>query len=206
MPAPARRDVHDLTSLLDVVQGKIDSDNSHGSGSGSITLKEVLKQFGRRAYGPLLLIIGLISISPAALLPGSTTVFATLTLLIAVQLLFHRDHPWMPGFALRMKLSEEKLEKFIRFCRPATKLIDQIIRPRLTYLSDSPWVFGVALFVVFATLITYPLSFVPIAPLLPGLAICLFGLGLTARDGLLLLIGAALMGVAGWILVSRFFG
>lgn len=203
MPS-AQHDVHDLTSLLDVLQDKIDTDN-RANGSGSITLKDVLKQFGRRAYGPLLLIIGLISISPAALIPGSTTVFATLTLLIALQLLFHRDHPWMPGFALRMKLSEEKLGKFIRFCRPATKLIDKIIRPRFTFLSEPPWVIVVALMVVFAALITYPLSFIPIAPLLPGLAVSAFGLGLTARDGLLLAIGTGIMGVAGWILVTRLF-
>lgn len=205
MSAAAKRDVHDLTSILDVLQEKIDSDNRHGSGGGSITLQQVLEQIGRRAYGPLLLIIGLISISPAALIPGSTTVFATLTLLIAVQLLFHRDHPWMPGFALRMKLSEDKLEKFIRFCRPATRLIDKVIRPRFTFLSDQPWVTIIALMVVLAALITYPLSFIPIAPLIPGLAVSLFGLGLTARDGLLLAIGAGLMGFASWVMVTRLF-
>lgn len=200
----AKRDVHDLTSLLDVLQDKIDSD-SKGGGGASITLKQVLQQFGSRAYGPILLIIGLISISPAALIPFATTILATLTLLIALQLLFHRDHPWMPGFALKMKLSEEKLEKFIRLSRPATKLIDKIIRPRLAFLSESPWVFVIALMVVFAALITYPLSFIPIAPLLPGLAVSVFGLGLTARDGLLLAIGTGIMSFAGWILVARVF-
>jgi hypothetical protein len=203
MPAAAKHDVHDLTSILDVLQDRIDSDNRRGSGGGSITLEQVLEQIGRRAYGPLLLIIGLISISPAALIPGSTIVLATLTLLIAIQLLFHRDHPWMPGFALRMKLSEAKLEKFIHFCRPATRLIDTIIRPRLTFLSEQPWVTIVALMIVLAALITYPLSFIPIAPLIPGLAVSLFGLGLTARDGLLLTIGAGLMGFAAWVMIAR---
>jgi hypothetical protein len=205
MAAAAKRDVHDLTSLLDVLQEKIDSDNRAGAGGGSITLEQVLEQIGRRAYGHLLLIIGLISVSPAALIPGSTTILATVTLLIAMQLLFHRKRPWMPKFALRMKLSERKLEKFIRFCRPATKFIDKIIRPRLRFLSEQPCVTFIALLVVAAALITYPLSFVPIAPLLPGLAVSLFGLGLTARDGILLAIGAGIMGFAGWIMVTRVF-
>lgn len=202
--AAAARDVHDLTSLLDVLQDKIDRDGGGASGK-SITLEQVLEQIGRRAYGPLLLIIGLISISPAALVPGSTFLFATITLLIALQLLFHRDRPWMPKAALKMKLSEEKLDKFIRASRPATRVVDKIIRPRLAFLSEPPWVIVVALLVVFAALITYPLSFVPIAPLLPGLAISLFGLGLTARDGLLLAIGSGIMGFAGWMLVARLF-
>jgi hypothetical protein len=205
MPAAAKHDVHDLTSLMDILQEKIEADSRTGGGGGSITMKQVLEQFGRRAYGPLLLIIGLISVSPAALLPGSTTIFATLTLLIALQLLFHRDHPWMPGFALRMKLSEDKLEKFIKFSRPATKLIDKIIRPRWTFLSNQPWVTMIALMVVFAALITYPLSFIPIAPLLPGIAISAFGLGLTARDGVLLALGAGLVSFACWVMASRLF-
>lgn len=201
----ARNDVHDLTSLLDVLQRKIDADASVRGVGKSITVEDILEQIGRRAYGPLLLIIGLISISPAALLPGSTSIFATITLLVALQLLFHRDRAWMPKFALRMKLSEEKLEKFIRFTRPATRLVDKIIRPRLTFLTEQPWVTIVALLVVFAALITYPLSLIPIAPLLPGLAISLFGLGLTARDGLLLAVGGGIMGFAGWMLASRIF-
>jgi hypothetical protein len=203
---PAARDVHDLTSLLDVIEDKIGSEGeTRESGEKFITLEQMLEQIGRRAYGPLLLIIGLISISPATIIPGATTVFATLTLLIAVQLLLHRKRPWLPKFALRMKLSEQKLDKFIRACRPATRVIDKIIRPRLTFLSEQPCVTVIALLVVLAALITYPLSFIPIAPLLPGLAVCLFGLGLTARDGLLLAIGAGLMGFAGYVVGTRFF-
>jgi hypothetical protein len=203
MTAAAKRNVHDLTSLLDVLQDKIDSDNRQGTGGGSITLEQVLEQVGRRAYGPLLLIIGLISVSPAALIPFATTILATVTLLIAVQLLLHRKRPWMPQYALRMKISERALEKFIRFCRPATKLVDKIIRPRFVFLSEHPCVTVIALLVGAAALITYPLSFIPIAPLLPGLAVSLFGLGLTARDGVLLAIGAGMMGFSGWILFTR---
>jgi hypothetical protein len=64
---------------------------------------------------------------------------------------------------------------------------------------------GIALLVILAALITYPLSFVPIAPLLPGLAITLFGLGMTARDGLLLAVGAGIMGFAGYVMAMRLF-
>lgn len=199
----ARRTVHDLTSLLDVLEDKIGADT--GASDNSICLEQVLDQFGRRAYGPLLLVIGLISISPATLVPGATSIFATITLLIALQLLFHRAHPWLPKFALRMQLSERKLESFIRFCRPATRVIDKVIRPRFTILSEQPGVTLIAMLVVFAALITYPLSFIPIAPLLPGLAVCVFGLGLTARDGLLLAFGAAIMGFATYIVATRIF-
>jgi hypothetical protein len=54
----------------------------------------------------------------------------------------------------------------------------------------------VALCVAAAALITFPLSLIPFAPLAPGLAVVLFGLGMTARDGLWLSLGMALTGGA----------
>ena len=48
-----------------------------------------------------------------------------------------------------------------------------------------------ALICVAAALVCFPLSFVPFGPVLPGIAVMLFGLGLTSRDGLVIL-GAGL--------------
>src|SRR5690606_26330988 len=121
---------------------------------------------GRRAYGPLLLIIGLVSISPATLIPGSTWLLAILTLLIAIQLALHKSTPWMPRKALDMKLSEDKLGKFIKAARPTARAIDKVVRPRFQFLAKPPWVIVVALLCVLAALITFPLGLIPIAPLL----------------------------------------
>jgi len=199
--AARQPDVHNLSSLLDVLQGKI----GDGGGGPSLTLRDVLEVIGRRAYGPLLLIIGLISISPATLIPGSTWAFALLTLLIAIQLAFHKDTPWMPSKALDLKLSKEKLGKFVKASRPPAKFIDKIIRPRLQFLAEPPFVIGVALLCILAALVTFPLGLIPIAPLAPGLAITLFGLGLTACDGILLTLGTIVMVGAFWLLFTRVF-
>lgn len=197
----ARRqiDVHNMTSLLDALQRKIDDDQANGNGA-DVKLRDVLEVIGRRAYGPLLLIIGLVSISPATLIPGSTWLLAILTLLIAIQLALHKSTPWMPRKALDMKLSEDKLGKFIKAARPTARAIDKVVRPRFQFLAKPPWVIVVALLCVLAALITFPLGLIPIAPLLPGLAVSLFGLGLTARDGILLTIGTLMMGSAFWLL------
>lgn len=200
--APPQTPVHDLTSLLDVLQGKIDDDNANGRGK-EVRVREVLELIGRRAYGPLLLIVGLIAISPATLIPGSTWALALLTLLIALQLMFHKRTPWMPKLALDIKLSEPQLEKFIKLARPTAGFLDRIVRPRLQFLADSPWVIAIAALCVLAALITFPLGLIPIAPLAPGLAIVMFGLGLTARDGVLLGLGGAVMGGAFWLLFTR---
>jgi hypothetical protein len=40
------------------------------------------------------------------------------------------------------------------------------------------------------------------APIVPGVAITLIGIGLFARDGLLLLLGAAVIGGAMWFVIT----
>jgi hypothetical protein len=199
--AAAKAPVRDLSTLLDVIEHKVDEDGQHTL----ITVREVLEVIGRRAYGPLLLIIGLISISPATVIPGATWAFAALTLVVSMQLALHRDTPWMPRKALSMRLSEEQLAKFVNAARPTAKALDRVVRPRLEFLADAPWVIGVALLCALAALITFPLGLIPLAPLAPGLAIVVFGLGLTARDGVLLALGGAIMLGACWILLMQVF-
>ena len=57
----------------------------------------------------------------------------------------------------------------------------------------------VAILVVLAALITFPLALIPLAPLAPGLAVVFFGLGMVARDGLWLALGAAAMAGTIWL-------
>ena len=60
-----------------------------------------------------------------------------------------------------------------------------------------------ALVCVAAALITFPLGFIPFAPILPGLAVILVGLGLTARDGVLLSAAGIVVLAASWFIVGR---
>jgi hypothetical protein len=50
-----------------------------------------------------------------------------------------------------------------------------------------------------AALVTFPLGLIPLAPLLPGIAVVFFGLGMAARDGLWLLLGILAVGGAFWL-------
>lgn len=54
-------------------------------GNDQVTLAAILAVIGRRAYGPLLLVIGLISISPLTAAPGATWLAATVTLALSLQ-------------------------------------------------------------------------------------------------------------------------
>ena len=167
--------------------------------SDPFTLGDIIEAVGRRSYGPLLLVIGLFAISPATIVPGMTWLAAALTLLVAGQMLFGMKRPWLPSKALRAKLPREGSLQAIEKVRPWAKRVDAVLKPRLAFLSQPPFVNLVALFVIAAALVTFPLSLVPLAPLAPGVAVVFFGLGMVARDGLWLLLGAGALAGAFWL-------
>ena len=162
-------------------------------------LGDITEAVGRRSYGPLLLVIGLFAISPATIVPGLTWFSAALTLLVAGQMLLGLHRPWLPRKALRARLPREASIQAIDKVRPWARRVDGVLKPRLVVLTQPPFVNLIALFVIAAALITFPLSIVPLAPLAPGLAVVFFGLGMVARDGLWLTLGAALLAGAFWL-------
>jgi hypothetical protein len=157
----------------------------------------MLDRIGRRAYGPLLLAIGLFSISPITAVPGLTWFAAGLTLIVALQLMFGMKNPWLPKIMLERRISSQMLVKGVEAARPWAKRIDLLLKPRFVFLAQPPFVWAIGALCAAAALITFPLGFVPLLPMIPGLAVVLFGLGLAAKDGLLLAIGAVISVGAG---------
>lgn len=184
-----------LEDVLDEIAAKCDNDST----PDTLTLDEILESVGRRSYGPLLLVIGLFAISPATILPGMTWFAAALTLLVAGQMAQGRPRIWLPKKALQAQLPRDAVRSGVEKGRGAAKVIDKLLKPRLTVLSKPPFVNLVALMVIAAALITFPLGLIPLAPLAPGLAVVFFGLGMVARDGLWLALGTAVIAGTIWL-------
>lgn len=184
-----------LEDVLDEIAAKCDNDST----PDTLTLDEILESVGRRSYGPLLLVIGLFAISPATILPGMTWFAAALTLLVAGQMALGRPRIWLPKKALQAQLPRDVVRSGVEKGRGAAKVIDKLLKPRLTVLSKPPFVNLVALMVIAAALITFPLGLIPLAPLAPGLAVVFFGLGMVARDGLWLALGTAVIAGTIWL-------
>jgi hypothetical protein len=195
--ARPRRPRQNLQSLLDDICGLVDC-ALNPMAKDEVTIREVLGAVGRRSYGPLLLVIGLFSISPATVVPGMTWLSAGLTFVIAAQMALGLHRPWVPKGALDARVSAALLVKGVNGFRPWAKRIDALLKPRLEFLAAAPFVNLIALLCMAAAVITIPLGFIPFAPLAPGVAIVLFGLGMTAKDGIVLLLGSAFVVGAGW--------
>lgn len=153
-------------------------------GEERVSLSAMLEAAGRRAFGPVLLVPGLIALSPLSGIPGMPSTLGVIVMLVAGQLLIGRKHFWLPGFLLRRKIARSKLDKAVKFLRPIAHFIDRLLRRRLAFLTEGAGVRLIAIvcFLIAATM--PPLELLPFAASAAGAALTLFGVSLIAHDGL----------------------
>ena len=177
--------VHNLGSLLKSLEERTSGDR--------VTVSNMLHAVGRRSYGPILLLLGFVSISPLTVVPGANWLMSLVILLIAGQILFGLSYPWVPKGILKIDFPRSALLTGIEKAYPHVSQIDRFLKPRLAFLTAPPFVQIVALICIAAALLGFPLGLIPFGPVLPGLTVLLFGLALTARDGFMLILAAAML-------------
>ena len=165
---------------------------THGE---SVSVRQLLNVVGRRAYGPVILLLGFIALSPLTIVPGGNWLVATVIWIIAIQIVLGRPYPWVPKKALDASFPRKYLLSALETGMPWAQKADKITKPRFEFLTDPPFINIVAISCVLAAWITYPLGLIPLGPVLPSLAVLLIGVGLAARDGVFLFVaGAAIAG------------
>lgn len=157
-----------------------------------VSVDELMSAVGYRSFGPLLLLIALIAMSPLGGIPGVPTLFAICTIAVAGQLLVNQKHLWLPNFILCRSVKQEKLSAFLERLHPVARRVDAIARPRLTYLTSGPGLKVSALCCILVALTVPPLEVVPFAAVIVWLAIGAFGLSVILQDGVIALIGLAI--------------
>lgn len=171
-------------------------------GQDKVAISDLLDSLSSRSHGPMLLFPAIIAISPIGMIPGMSIVTGTLILLIATQMMFFSNRPWIPNRIASFEFSREKLKSGVDKTNPWVKWFEKIVRSRFQFLASGIMIYPIAIVCVLMALSFYPLAFVPFGVLAPGFAITMFALGLTARDGLLVMLGFLLTAVAGYIIWS----
>jgi hypothetical protein len=166
--------------------GRIET-GTEGS-SDSVELGSVLEAVGSRSFGPVLLLPGLILFSPLSGIPGVPTTMGVFTLLISLQIIFRRRTVWLPRWLLHRKMPRQRVERALRWLRKPARVIDRILKPRLSFLVSALGIYAVAATCSVIALSLPIMEFVLFSASSAGLVLALFGLALTARDGLLALI------------------
>jgi hypothetical protein len=171
-----------------------------------VTLGDMLDAVGRRSFGPVLLLCGLIPASPLSGIPGLPSAMAILVLIVVGQMLTGHRHFWLPEWLLRRRISREKFCKSVDFMRKPARWVDKLLYPRLGVLTRGPAVYAIAFICGLIALVMPPLELVPFANTTTGIAISIFGLALISHDGLLVILGLIAFGGSIYLGVSALLG
>jgi hypothetical protein len=124
--------------------------------------------------GPVLFALTLPVMVPMP--PGVSMVLALPLLMVAPQIVLGRRELWMPKFLSQRTVKRKDLVKLLHRVLPPLEKFEKLVHPRLTFLTGS------------------------IGARLVGAACTLIALGLTRRDGLLVLAGYGLIVVAAMVI------
>ncbi len=155
-----------------------------------VTLAEILTLAGERIFGFLLVILALPSALPLPA-PGYSTPFGIAIFFLAVQLIIGRDYPWLPVKILKGSMKLETVQKFVNMGTPWIQRIENITKPRLTYICNSPpgrVMLGIAI-ALMAISMMIP---IPGTNTLPAMGIFVTSFGLIEDDGAISLFGLIL--------------
>ena len=184
-PRENSSEIVNLEQLLDKICDSAQSEE--------VSLDDVLDIVGRRSFGPLLLLAGLLILAPViGDIPGVPTIIAIFVFLMAIQLLVGRDHFWLPAWLLDRSMSADKLKKGLGYLYKPARFVDRFVKPRLPMFVNGYAKYAVALVSVGLALCMPIMEIIPFSANAAGVVLVGFGLSLIARDGLLTLISFVL--------------
>lgn len=178
-------EIHSASDILDRLRDV-------ANGEEQVPIGDVVQAMGARSFGPFIMLPALIEISPLGAVPGVPTFLALVIAITAAQLLFGREHLWLPGFVRNRSAKSEKVLKAVDRLRPIAEWMDRWFHGRMKRFASGPFPRIAAACVIALAMTVPPLEFIPFASTAPMAAIAAFGLALIVRDGLLMLIAGVL--------------
>ena len=178
----ARESLHGaLTRAVDRIEGE------------TITLRQLLELVGEHG---LLFLCALLTnpfLIPVSI-PGVSTVFGAAIILIAIGITMNRL-PWLPSRIMDKELDAKRLTGILRRGIAIVARIEAYIRPRMEGLTEGAVmgrVNGLAL-IFGGVLLMAPLGLIPFSNTLPAFGILLLAVGMSQRDGLVVLAGYGML-------------
>lgn len=177
------KEAKSLEQLLDQI------DQTTEKKEDQVSLDEILDAVGRRSFGPLLLIAGLITVAPIiGDIPGVPTIMGIFVLLVGGQLLFHQEHFWLPEWLLEQSLRKGKVFKGLKWMRTPARFLDRWLHRRLPIFIQGTAIYMIALMCMAIALAMPVMEIIPFSANIAGVALTAFGLSLISHDGLISLI------------------
>lgn len=160
-----------------------------------LTVGDIVAVLRDRAFALLVVLLGLPNCLPMP--PPIPLVCGLLLLLVAVQIAAGMSAPWLPRKLLGRSIPRQDVKRAVDRAVPVLQRLERWSRPRMSVFESALGMRGMGV-----ALLTLAMALIVAAPVIGqiplGLAVCLVGLGLVERDGILVLVGLAIgtVGVA----------
>jgi len=164
----------------------------------------IMEALGTRAFGPVVLLIGVILVSPLSGIPGLPTTMALGLLLVSLQLVVGRDSFWLPRWLMNRYVPAAKLQKALRWLERPARFVDWWLRPRFCILASDGGAVGIAAVCILLALVMPVLELVPFSTTAVGVAVAAFGLALVALDGLFVVMGVSYLLIVATLAMTGF--
>ena len=191
----------EFNGLTDIIDQVVDTAQTE-----KVSLHDVIDAIGSASFAPVLLLPAVAVTTPLSGIPLFSAMMGVLIALVSAQMLFRRDHLWLPDWILRRKVKGEKVVKAFEYVRPAARWLDRHTGKRLRYVVKRPLIFLPQLACLLSGLAMPMLELVPFSSSIMGAGVTLLALGMLTRDGLLVLIGLIPYGIVGYLIATVGFG
>jgi hypothetical protein len=168
-----------LTSLLE--------DLLKAADGKAMTIKQISEHLDGRGVGVLIVLFSLPFCFPISI-PGLSTPFGVLLAFLGLRIAFAKK-PWWPNWVLNKEVPYDTLDKVVTKTITISKMLQKVIKPRLTTLITQPIIHRMHGLIIFALafLLALPLP-IPLTNMLTAIPICCLGLGLLEDDGIAVIV------------------
>lgn len=174
------------SSLADV----LDRIEQAAKGGKQVSFEDILDAVGRRSFGPLLVLAGLVILAPiVGDIPGMPTAVGIFVLLVTSQIVFGRKFIWLPDWMRRRSVKASKVTKATGKLRKPVEKVDGLFRKRLGGLVNGTVVRAIAGVCMVVSVIMPALELIPFSANAAGIVLLTFGVALVVRDGLMVIVG-----------------
>lgn len=149
------------------------------------TLEEIVSLLGKRSFGIVLVLFGLPNLLP---IPGLPILCGIVIGVVAFQMLLGKESLVLPNWLGRRRVNRRDLSRVLEKAEPSLRWFERAMRPRLLFLTGATGqrVLGFVVLTLALALMS-PIPFFGGIP--PGIAVTLFGLAMTERDGVFVIAG-----------------
>ena len=146
----------------------------------------------KRGFGPMLALPSFIACTPIGAIPGIPSLAGGTILLIALQILLGRRHPWLPQKVMQLNCDADQLRYIVEKVKPYAVRVDRFLVPRCFFMRQPVFRSFIALCCAGCGLVMIPLELIPFMGLIPAFAVLIMAIGMATDDGAVALFGVSL--------------